>query len=337
MTIHLKKILTYAAALAGCAALFATGAASVFAQTSQTYEPLAPLPYTNPGPIPTNNLLITYIPQVFKFMIVITVFLSVVYIILGGVQYVSTDSFNNKNEGREKIKDAVKGLLLAIVAYLILYTINPNLTVFDFNFNFTQDAVTSQNLINNTAPTINTTSGTVTLNLNTTDIRYATQQDAMTALGSGFTLSSTQKDPGQTYCSDPTNSQCTSLVGMHSDTIAGLNTLQQACSGCTNLVITGGTETGHADGTLSHESGFKADISNTQGSATQFNTFLSQTIVAQTGKEPATNGFYNITLNGYNYVVHPEGDHWDITVLPTGSTVTPTQTGSTLPTQPTTF
>jgi len=111
---------------------------------------------------------------------------------------------------------------------------------------------------------------------------------------------------------------------MHEDTISGLIGLKQACTTCNNLVISGGTEVGHSDGTLSHESGFKADISNTQGDASQFNSFLTQQIQTQTGQTPQTNGFYNISENGTNYVVHPESNHWDIVVVPSGSQTSPT-------------
>jgi hypothetical protein len=48
-------------------------------------------------------------------------------IVIGGVQYLSTDAISGKNEGRKKIENALGGLLLAILAWLILNTINPEL------------------------------------------------------------------------------------------------------------------------------------------------------------------------------------------------------------------
>src|SRR4051812_5204918 len=116
-----RKLFKLSTISAAVLIVMSVGALTAFAQnTPQNYLPLAPIPIispaTTPTGIPTANLLTKYVLAVFQFLIMITVFLSVVYIILGGVQYISTDSFNNKSEGRGKIEDALKGLLLAIVA-----------------------------------------------------------------------------------------------------------------------------------------------------------------------------------------------------------------------------
>lgn len=55
------------------------------------------------------------------------------------------------------------------------------------------------------------------------------------------------------------NSRCTSLDQINSGTVDGIVTLKNA-SKC-SIVITGGTETGHASGTYSHWNGYKLDIS----------------------------------------------------------------------------
>jgi len=52
-------------------------------------------------------------------------------IMIGGVQYMSTDSISGKNDGKEKITGAIFGFLLAISAWLILSTINPALLGID--------------------------------------------------------------------------------------------------------------------------------------------------------------------------------------------------------------
>ncbi|KAI1249389.1 hypothetical protein MGN70_009002 [Eutypa lata] len=59
-------------------------------------------------------------------------------------------------------------------------------------------------------------------------------------------------------CTDRTNSHCTSYEGVYSGTVDGAITLKGAC-GC-DLLITGGTETGHAAGTYSHANGYKFDF-----------------------------------------------------------------------------
>lgn len=59
-------------------------------------------------------------------------------------------------------------------------------------------------------------------------------------------------------CTDKTKPTCTSYDGVLSGTVDGAITLKGAC-GCT-LIITGGTETGHASGPYSHANGYKFDF-----------------------------------------------------------------------------
>ena len=59
-------------------------------------------------------------------------------------------------------------------------------------------------------------------------------------------------------CTSKTNPSCTSYDGVLSGTVDGAITLKGAC-GC-SLIITGGTETGHAGGTYSHANGYKFDF-----------------------------------------------------------------------------
>ena len=59
-------------------------------------------------------------------------------------------------------------------------------------------------------------------------------------------------------CTDKNKKTCTSYEGVYSGTVDGAITLKKAC-GC-SLVITGGTETGHASGTYSHANGYKFDF-----------------------------------------------------------------------------
>jgi len=56
--------------------------------------------------------------------------LAVLYITIGGVQYMVGASAGNKERGREKIMGAVGGLVLALASFLILNTINPDLLEF---------------------------------------------------------------------------------------------------------------------------------------------------------------------------------------------------------------
>ena len=72
-----------------------------------------------------SNSLSTFLGQAFNFGIAAAVVLALVMIVWGGVTYMTTDSWTGKDEGKKKVQEALYGLGLALVSYLILYTINP--------------------------------------------------------------------------------------------------------------------------------------------------------------------------------------------------------------------
>lgn len=69
----------------------------------------------------------TYIVYIFKLMVALAVFAAVVMCIVGGFEYMLTDSITKKLDAKGTIKNAILGLGFALASYLILYTINPNL------------------------------------------------------------------------------------------------------------------------------------------------------------------------------------------------------------------
>lgn len=125
--------------------------------TNTTYTPLAPLPglgnatckdkdgkdvaciETSPectfddkgnivpgsctNPCPFGN----YLNIMIKLIIGIAGVLAMVMIVMGGIEYMTSDLISSKEAGKEQITHAVLGLLLALGAYMILNTINPAL------------------------------------------------------------------------------------------------------------------------------------------------------------------------------------------------------------------
>jgi len=110
--------------------MFDTNPSFVVAQTG-SYVPLAPLPGTGITTNSPNTDLSHYVKGMFALLIGIAAALAVIMIMIGGIQYMSTDAISGKSEGKDKITQALYGLLLAIVCYLILYTINPNILNFE--------------------------------------------------------------------------------------------------------------------------------------------------------------------------------------------------------------
>lgn len=82
---------------------------------------------------PTANTFANFLAMVFNFGIAAAVVLALIMTIWGGITYMTTDSWMGKAEGIDKIKDAGYGLGLALVSWLILYTINPRLVIFTGN------------------------------------------------------------------------------------------------------------------------------------------------------------------------------------------------------------
>lgn len=100
------------------------------------YIPLAPIPGTQPATGGATNLP-TYLSGLFKVGIAAAGVLAFLMLVIGGITYMSTDVWTNKEEGKEIMKNAIGGLLLALLSFAILYTINPALVEFNLNFGAT--------------------------------------------------------------------------------------------------------------------------------------------------------------------------------------------------------
>lgn len=130
----MKKKFPYVVLLA-LAILFVSTPA--WAQTE--YKLLAPLDgyvkTTEGGKVTAAN----YISGIFTLIIAVAGGLAVIMIVFGGIQYMSTDAFQGKSEAKNTISNAIWGLLLALSAWLILHTINPDLIKFDLRIPPPQD------------------------------------------------------------------------------------------------------------------------------------------------------------------------------------------------------
>lgn len=74
-----------------------------------------------------------YLKGLYTFGIAIASALALIVIVIGGVQYASTDAINGKSDGKAKIYAALTGLVLALLSYTLLNTINPYLVSNSFN------------------------------------------------------------------------------------------------------------------------------------------------------------------------------------------------------------
>ena len=93
------------------------------------------VPLTNGGVpgISAGSSFSDFLNAAFKIGLAVAATLAVVMIVIGGFEYMGRESIFAKTEGRERIQNAVIGLLIALLIWLILYTINPNLLNFNIN------------------------------------------------------------------------------------------------------------------------------------------------------------------------------------------------------------
>jgi len=105
-------------------------------------------------------------------------------------------------------------------------------------------------------------------------------------------------------CTNKNNPSCTSYDGILSGTVDGVITLKKA-SGVSSLIITGGTEVGHASGTYSHANGYKVDVRH----STSLDNYIH---TAFTKIADRADGYPQWQAPSGNLYCD-EGSHWDIT------------------------
>ncbi|SCF64373.1 MULTISPECIES: hypothetical protein [unclassified Streptomyces] len=108
-------------------------------------------------------------------------------------------------------------------------------------------------------------------------------------------------------CTNWEQRNCTSFTNINKATVSGAIAFKQA-SRC-KVIITGGTEKGHAPGTYSHRNGYKVDMSRGKAVARCLDSYITRTFTyagkrgdgARMYKSPAGNVYAN------------ERSHWDVT------------------------
>ncbi len=81
---------------------------------------------------PSNDLG-KYLGQVFDYGIAIAVVLALIMIIYGGIIKMTTDSWEKADTAKTIIENALYGLGMALISWILLYTINPELVDFKYN------------------------------------------------------------------------------------------------------------------------------------------------------------------------------------------------------------
>ncbi|KKT41830.1 MAG: hypothetical protein UW30_C0004G0029 [Candidatus Giovannonibacteria bacterium GW2011_GWA2_44_13b] len=77
--------------------------------------------------IQQSNNIVDYTNQIVPFIIMLAAVLAVVQIVIGGMEYALSESILAKEAGKDRIQMALLGLFIALLSYIILNTINPDL------------------------------------------------------------------------------------------------------------------------------------------------------------------------------------------------------------------
>lgn len=283
-------------------------AVPTFAQND--YTVLAPLPGTTikdncvAGDKDCKTNLEKYLPGAFKLAVGLSAAFAVFMIVIGGFQYMSTDALQGKEEGKARIWNSVKGLVLVIGAWLILYTINPGL----LELRLSIDTIEIKG-----PPSV---SGGGALGTGATPGRVMTPEEEADSNRIKKLLEGT--DPNQkivgTYsdaCTKGQTTGCVNLNGLQQTVIEGVLALRRDFGQFIN--ITGGTEGGHSAGG-DHPKGNALDFGQVHNPNYQA---FSNWIVSRGGTPQPTDlgPLYTIQINGrpVTFLKESNPPHWHVT------------------------
>lgn len=170
-----------------------------------------------------------YLKRVYEIGITVTIVLAVLYLVIGGFGYItSSASLTKKEDSKTMINNALFGLALALLSYIILSTISPQFTQFSLNISEVGKGFNKIQETKSVSPYLSTPSGEVSQR--EADMR-ALFKDAGIGINNGPCVN------GQTV-------GCTNVGGLPTGVIENLKTLGGNCGGC-NIIVTGGSEDGH--------------------------------------------------------------------------------------------
>ncbi|HRH31078.1 MAG TPA: pilin [Candidatus Paceibacterota bacterium] len=244
-----------------------------------------------------------YFGMIYRIAIGLAGTLAVLMIFFGGVQYMTSDALQKKNDGRKRIWNAVIGLIIALSSYAILNTVNPRLLEFTFGIDKITVGFTPQD-IDTDIP--QTAEGGKFCTLQNGGQGYASgsawgSDAAMRTTLAAAPLNVTVKTP---ICTTVGQQACTTVTELN---ITGLQKLRTACPSC-ELVITGGTECWLHSRTTAHgKRSSVVDLRSDQASVPNLNAFV-KTQANRKGEIPGWGTLY--VVGGIEFV--DEGDHFHI-------------------------
>lgn len=94
---------------------------------AQDFVPLAPIPGLTEGGAATSGNLAEFFNNLYKYLIGLAAILAIIEIIWGGLEYSTQDSVSSKSNAKERIYNAIGGLILVLSPVLVFSIINPSI------------------------------------------------------------------------------------------------------------------------------------------------------------------------------------------------------------------
>jgi hypothetical protein len=205
-----------------------------------------------------------YVNIIIKVFVSIIGALGVIMIVLGGIQYMTTDAVSKKEGGKEMITNSIFGLLLALASWLILNEINPHLT--DIRIEppkgvpFVATPGDTPGPSSTVSTTINGQQQSITTNCDQTSVDAAAADGVALSTGQPWgsvpAISNNDAEFRQRLagvgvtvynndCSEVGSDSCTTVYKLGDTAISYLGNLRSSVCGTNTsckLVLTGGTE-----------------------------------------------------------------------------------------------
>ena len=100
--------------------------------TTKKFVPLAPIPGLTDVQ-PDQGGLASFFNNLYKYLIGLSAVLAIIMIIWGGLEYATQDIPGQKQQGKERIQQAILGLVLILSPVLVFSIINPNILNLSIN------------------------------------------------------------------------------------------------------------------------------------------------------------------------------------------------------------
>jgi hypothetical protein len=269
-----------------------------------TYKTLAPLPCSSGDGCEGGkfvsfnatdaNSLGKYLNIMITVVIGLAAVLAVVMIVIGGIEYMTSELPAMKEGGKNRISNAIFGLVIALGAYALMYTINPNLLRTDIQVDEAKIQIPIEAVEYQQGCAGNKCGG------------YAQGDDWSKLAGAQTVLPPYVHDNHNgADCAQVGDPSCTSTKGLD---ISAVKQTQEGC-GCV-VEITGGTESWlHSTGTSHKPGSSTVDLSMTPD--------LNKYILEKGQKAKDANGKNIYVIGGVKYLAEgtgggSTGNHWHV-------------------------